>query len=782
MDVPASLGKYEIRGTLGRGAMGVVYDGWDPQIARRVAVKSVPLPTSHDPETAEEIARFRREAQAAGRLTHPNIVGVYDYGETADLAYIVMEYVDGPTLKALLDKRERFPLDSVRRIMGDVLAGLQFSHDRGVVHRDIKPGNIMLTADGQAKIADFGIARIEMSSLTQAGTMVGTPAYMSPEQFRGEVVDARSDIYSAGVLLYQLLTGERPFEGGLTAIMHKVLNTEPPVPSQLAGTVPRALDAVVQKAMAKRPQERFASAAAFADALRAAIAAPAAAPLADDDEATLVRGPVRPPAVKAMAPAPAPSPPPAKASGSRLSVLAGVAVIAVVALAGAGWFLVPRAPPAATQATGDTTGQGGAKQGTISGGSTEGHPAQGNQTQGDVAKADTKSGTTQGDGTAGGTTQGDGTAGGTAKADSGKTDTTQASTKQEVATTTGGGATTGGSARTDAGKSDTIPGGTAQVGSTQGVSAQGGASSQGGATPGGTPKVDASKPDTTQGGAKQTDTTSTPSGTTPDVTTKTDTTKPDATAHDTSHADDVKTASVAPVAMLQRIGQALHGARCALADATLQDTGGLSVSGLSDAATGESLRRQLGEVPGIPTIAWRMQTVDPVFCPTLAMLQPISPLGGGPGPGVGLTLRGNRTVLQDGEAILPRVTMPDFAGELRVDYLAHDGSLAHLYPTAADPAAKLVAQPSRRLSAGERIALGDPGPGKPQWASGTPYGTDMIIAVASSVPLHVSAPNNAEDKGDAYLAELGRAIEQARASGARVSGGVLLVDAVPKAK
>jgi serine/threonine-protein kinase len=206
-----------------------------------------------DDETAEEIARFRREAQAAGRLTHPNIVGVFDYGETADLAYIVMEYVDGPPLKNLLDKHERFPLPRIVQIMQDLLTGLQFSHERGVVHRDIKPANLMLTKSGQAKIADFGIARIESSSMTQAGTVLGTPAYMSPEQFMGQVVDARSDIYSSGVLLYQLLTGERPFEGSMSAIMHKALNTEAPMPSQISVTVPRPFDSVVRKAMAKRP-------------------------------------------------------------------------------------------------------------------------------------------------------------------------------------------------------------------------------------------------------------------------------------------------------------------------------------------------------------------------------------------------------------------------------------------------------------------------------------------------------------------------------------------------
>src|SRR4051812_1289789 len=294
METIETLGKYEIKGPLGRGAMGTVYEGWDPIIARRVAIKTVRLPEAAEPETEETLARFRREAQAAGRLNHPNIVGVFDYGETNDLAYIVMEFVDGPPLKSLLDGQERFTLADTVRIMEDLLTGLQFSHERGVVHRDIKPANVMLTSAGQAKIADFGIARIESSSMTQAGTLLGTPAYMSPEQFMGQVVDARSDIYSSGVLLYQLLTGERPFEGGLSAIMHKALNTEPPSPSQLSVTSPPAFDAVVRRAMAKRPEDRFSSAKAFAEAIRTAMTRQAE-PRFAETEATMVSAPSPPP-------------------------------------------------------------------------------------------------------------------------------------------------------------------------------------------------------------------------------------------------------------------------------------------------------------------------------------------------------------------------------------------------------------------------------------------------------------------------------------------------------
>ena len=362
------LGKYELRQVLGKGAMGTVYEGFDPVIARRVAIKTVRLPDPEDVEAQEELARFKREAQAAGRLTHPNIVGVFDYGETPEIAYIVMEFVDGTTLKRVVDKKERFELTEIVRIMEALMAGLQFSHERGVVHRDIKPANVMLTKAGEVKIADFGIARIESSSMTQAGTMLGTPSYMSPEQFMGQTVDSRTDIYSSGVMLYQLLTGEKPFEGGLTAIMHKVLNTEPPPPSALSVTVPQAFDAVVKKAMAKRPEDRFATANDFARALRAAFVAKAAeagdvgqgAADFSDGDATMVApsrpGASRPGPHNPVRAAPAAAP---KKAGN-LALIGGGAVVAAALLGGGAYFLLgghtasppaqPAPPPASAPA------------------------------------------------------------------------------------------------------------------------------------------------------------------------------------------------------------------------------------------------------------------------------------------------------------------------------------------------------------------------------------------------------------------------------------------------
>ena len=285
--LPTELsGKYEERGTLGAGAMGTVVEAFDRLIERRVAVKLVRLPPDGDAEAAEAHARFRREAKAAGRLSHPNIVGVHDYGENRDTAWIVMELVEGGSLKAVLDRGERLAVPEIVRVMGEVLAALAYSHGRGVVHRDIKPANIMLTGEGPGgqgglgtvKIADFGIARIESSTMTQVGTVMGTPSYMAPEQLRGEPVDARADIWAAGVVLYQLLTGEKPFEGNYTALMHRVMHSEPPPPSQLAVTVPRAFDAVLAQALAKRPEDRFPSATALAEAIRQAATSPAPPP------------------------------------------------------------------------------------------------------------------------------------------------------------------------------------------------------------------------------------------------------------------------------------------------------------------------------------------------------------------------------------------------------------------------------------------------------------------------------------------------------------------------
>jgi eukaryotic-like serine/threonine-protein kinase len=286
------LGKYEVRATIGRGAVGTVYEAWDPQIARTVAIKVLPL-LDTDEYSKEQQERFRREAQAAGRLHHPNIVSAFDYGETESSAYIVMEYLPGPSLKTLLAQHEPLPLVDIGRIMHGLLSGLRHSHQRGVVHRDIKPGNVVFSAEGDVKITDFGIAHLEASGLTRDGSVIGTPAYMAPEQVLSEPVDARTDIYSAGVVLYEMLTGRRPFQGSEASILHRIVHLEPARPSDLAPTLSPDLDAVTAKALAKQPADRFQTAAEFDEALLTALRhtpVPALAPegeTANDSETTV---------------------------------------------------------------------------------------------------------------------------------------------------------------------------------------------------------------------------------------------------------------------------------------------------------------------------------------------------------------------------------------------------------------------------------------------------------------------------------------------------------------
>jgi serine/threonine-protein kinase len=297
------LGKYEIRRTLGEGGMGVVYEGFDPQIQRRVALKAIRAPLLEEGEGTDPHAtltrtdktrsqreqdtlrnRFQREAQAAGRLAHPRIVTVFEYGEDVQAGpeggevrtpYIAMEFVEGRELKKLLDAtNERLPLPQVLRMMDELLDALGYSHTNGVVHRDIKPANIMVLADGSIKVADFGIARVESSTLTQLGSVFGTPHYMAPEQLEGRQVDGRADLWAAGVVLYELLTGDRPFTGTANTVMARVLNPKdkPVPPSQLSVSLPKVFDRIVERALAKRPEERYQSAAEFRQALQAVTA------------------------------------------------------------------------------------------------------------------------------------------------------------------------------------------------------------------------------------------------------------------------------------------------------------------------------------------------------------------------------------------------------------------------------------------------------------------------------------------------------------------------------
>jgi eukaryotic-like serine/threonine-protein kinase len=263
---PKKLGKYEIQGVLGKGGMGTVYKGYDPLIQRTVALKTVHSRLLEN-DDHNMLERFRNEARAAGRLNHPGIVAIYDYGEENGIAYIAMEYVDGCTLADFLKTHKRVVVADAVAMMLQFLDSLHYAHEQGIVHRDIKTANILITASGKLKIMDFGIARLDTSSLTLVGSVVGTPGTMAPEQLMGLPVDRRVDLFSAGVVLYELLAGVRPFAGPTESLVYKVCYENPAPPSSIDSNIHPALDIVVAKALAKQADERFATAAVFTDAL-----------------------------------------------------------------------------------------------------------------------------------------------------------------------------------------------------------------------------------------------------------------------------------------------------------------------------------------------------------------------------------------------------------------------------------------------------------------------------------------------------------------------------------
>ena len=271
METVTKAGRYEIVGELGRGAMGIVYKAVDPVIGRSVAVKTIRLSEEGTGlKHAELLARFQTEARAAGLLTHPNIVVVYDAGEEDGLYYITMELVEGKSLQALLDGGHSFPLPRTLRILDQTCNALQFAHERNVVHRDIKPANLMLTADDTVKITDFGTAKIlQLGSTQQTAHVMGTPSYMSPEQVKGRAVDGRSDIFSLGVMLYEMVTGEKPFPGqNITTVIYKIVNEEPVPPRQIDASIHPGISAVVMKALAKEPEQRYQSCREMLEDLR----------------------------------------------------------------------------------------------------------------------------------------------------------------------------------------------------------------------------------------------------------------------------------------------------------------------------------------------------------------------------------------------------------------------------------------------------------------------------------------------------------------------------------
>src|SRR3954468_16898594 len=296
------LGRYKINGVLGKGAMGLVYDGLDPTLNRRVAIKTI-LTRNLDEATAKHYSmRFQREVRAVARLNHPNIVQVYDFGQDGDLAFIVMEYIQGTELKDAFDKKELFDLGTTFRLMGELLSALDFAHEASIIHRDVKPANVMVDSKGHAKLTDFGVARIEdpeaqTGEATRAGAVIGTPSYMSPEQIQGQPIDRRTDIFSAGVLFYQLLTGQKPFEGTQWALAKKIIQDDPVWPSKVM-QIPETIDRVVARALAKAPENRYQRASDFAADLKRILEG-------KEPEATMPAPAAPPGAARAAAPTPA---------------------------------------------------------------------------------------------------------------------------------------------------------------------------------------------------------------------------------------------------------------------------------------------------------------------------------------------------------------------------------------------------------------------------------------------------------------------------------------------
>ena len=275
-DAPSTnhFGRYKVIKPIGKGAMGTVYKGLDPAIDRLVALKTIRLDNIAEQDEMEELRqRLIREAKAAGKLSHPNVVTIYYVGEEGSLQYIAMEYLEGSTLESLLKRGLDWDYRMLSKVMIQACEALDYAHENGIVHRDIKPANIMILEGNKVKVMDFGIARLDKSaSMTHEGTTLGTPNYISPEQLKGQPVDRRSDIFSLGVVFYEVLTGEKPFKGDtISALIYSILHTEPPRPSEINLDIPRIFDKIVAKAMVKDPDVRFQRAKEIADILRKLI-------------------------------------------------------------------------------------------------------------------------------------------------------------------------------------------------------------------------------------------------------------------------------------------------------------------------------------------------------------------------------------------------------------------------------------------------------------------------------------------------------------------------------
>ena len=358
-DEKKKIGRYEIRGTLGKGAMGAVYKGWDTRLELDVAIK-VLLPGNDETNRTEEITRFLREVKISRNLKHPNIVAVYDVGDDPDtgMPYIVMEFIKGKTLDSLLKER-KMTIQEIVTFISQVADGLDCAAQAGIVHRDIKPANMMVDQETLIpKLVDFGVARIEGTNATQSGTVLGTPHYMSPEQCRGEVVDGRSDIFSLGAVLYEMLTGIKAFQGDtIVNVMMGILDPNTPVPpGDLRPEIPYSLSEVVMKALAKDPADRFKRGKEMVEALQAAMAdAPSATvairpgdlPAIDKTVMMTVKA-ARISGTTTTSVRPGRTTPPA-AAGFPLQYI-GIGVVALLLIGGGAWFMLKSPPSPVTQA------------------------------------------------------------------------------------------------------------------------------------------------------------------------------------------------------------------------------------------------------------------------------------------------------------------------------------------------------------------------------------------------------------------------------------------------
>jgi len=273
LGIKPTVGRYEVVSELGQGAMGIVYKARDPKINRFLAIKTIRFSDEFEPDKIREIKdRFMREAQIAGKLTHPSIVAVYDVGEDYDLTYMAMEFLEGESLQKYCRKGFLLPLRKVLFVVSEVALALDHAHRQGVIHRDVKPANIMVLKDGKVKVTDFGIAKAVSQSQTKSGIVLGTPNYMSPEQINGHEIDGRSDIFSLGVVFFELLTGVLPFHGkNLTNLFYQITQVKHPSPREINPKVPNPVEQIVDKAMSKDPEQRFQTCSDFARYLKAMI-------------------------------------------------------------------------------------------------------------------------------------------------------------------------------------------------------------------------------------------------------------------------------------------------------------------------------------------------------------------------------------------------------------------------------------------------------------------------------------------------------------------------------